>query len=176
MAERVAADLAPEPAMARAVELIEEAGYPRHEKVVEAVRVLRDALRQFRIVEDMRRKGVLKGEFEDVEIARRDAPNVCFRGRLLASINSKDETRQADRKKTRWSALEVWELESGAWVAASIACSDVEGEIDFGAVEHIAADVAMEERRRRVMGLFGYTWLAKKMAERLGWDVAETLT
>lgn len=42
----IRADRAPHPAMLRALELIEEAGFPRHEKVHEAVETLRTALRQ----------------------------------------------------------------------------------------------------------------------------------
>ncbi|HEX5183570.1 MAG TPA: hypothetical protein VFW19_10520 [Allosphingosinicella sp.] len=114
-------------------------------------------------------------EFEDVEIARRDAPDVRFRGRLLASVSSKDETRQTERRKTRWTELELWELESGAWVAASMACSDADGEIDFGSIEHVPADAPEDERRRRAMGLWSYSWLAKALAAKLGWDVVETL-
>lgn len=47
------ADLAPIPAMERAVELIEMAGMPRHEHVQDALRELRSSLRQMRLVADM---------------------------------------------------------------------------------------------------------------------------
>ena len=130
-----------------------------------------------------------KPGLETIELARKDKPDVRFTGRLLAEVDSDTEGRDGGRtNKGRWTRLQLWELESGAWVAASIGCSDKPGEIDIGDVEKIPTHVVVdegtqderlpagdEERQRRVMEFFGWSWLAKKLAERMGWDVVETI-
>lgn len=132
-------------------------------------------------------------KFETVEITRKDAPDVRFRGKLIADADSRDDTRQERRQKDRWTRLEVWELESGDWVAASIGCSDKPGEIDVGEVQRIR--LAEEEMRpigedgkegapekrspesmqRSAMSFFGWSWLAKALARNAGWDVVERI-
>lgn len=132
--------------------------------------------------------------FETVEIARKDAPDVRFKGRLLGRVDSDtDGDARADRaqgKRDRWTRLELWELKSGTWVAASIGCSDRKGEVDIGTIEVVRThetiegdintddervEVGEDRRRLEVLHFFGWTWLAKKLAEQLGWDVAEVI-
>lgn len=138
------------------------------------------------------KKASMTDEFEDVEITRKDAPDVRFRGRLIAEADSKEETRQAGREKTRWTRLEVWELESGDWIAASIGCSDKPGEIDVGDYRRIARasgatidlgddltvepyDGGVDAMHRQAMEFFGWSWLAKALARNAGWDVVEQI-
>lgn len=133
--------------------------------------------------------------FETVEIAVKDAPDIRFKGRLIASISSRDEHRQAGRDKARWTELEVYELRSGNWVAAAIGCSDKPDEIDVAepdAVRVIACEEPIDsiddwlkklDKKKRpetamqmdVMKAFGWTWLAKKLAAQEGWDVVRTI-
>jgi hypothetical protein len=116
----------------------------------------------------------LSGQWETVEINRKDEPDVRFEGKLLAEVNTRDDTRQKGREKTRWRTLELYELRSGKWVATNVACSDVADEIDFGTT--LTLDQAdLDERRRAVMGFWGNSWLAKSAAAELGWDVTETI-
>lgn len=125
-----------------------------------------------------------EGEFEEVRIPRKDKPDVKFRGRLLAQVDSRGEDRRG--VKDRWTQLELYELESGKWVAASVGCSNRDGEIDFGEVcvidertaqieITIGEGVSVITRETRVMEFFGYTWLSKLLAEQLGWDVDEVI-
>lgn len=58
----VRADLAPMPAMRRAMELIERAGFPMHEDVAEALRVLRRAHAQAGFAADRRDNGPTERE------------------------------------------------------------------------------------------------------------------
>lgn len=129
---------------------------------------------------------VAETDFEEVEIARQDAPDVRFRGRLVAEVDSKDETRENRKPKERWKRLELWELETGDWVAASIACSDREGEIDFADADGVLiireagrltneGARGVDAMRKEAMEFFGWTWLAKALAERAGWDVVEEI-
>ena len=139
-----------------------------------------------------------QNDWEDVEIAVKDAPDVTFRGRLIAKISSKDDTRQGDRNKTRWTDLEVYELESGDWVACAVAVSDKGGEIDFARADGVTwigraagfefindpsnslasvqKDRSDEDMQREAMAAFGWSWLAKDMAEKAGWDVIRRFT
>lgn len=130
-----------------------------------------------------------EGEFETVELARKDKSDVRFTGRLLGEVDSDTEGRDAGRtNRGRWTRLQLWELASGTWVAAAIGCSDKPNEIDLGDIvvvptdvdsyegtpdERLAADES--ERMRRVMAFFGWSWLAKKLADQLGWDVVEVI-
>lgn len=128
-------------------------------------------------------------DFEDVEIARKDAPDVRFTGRLLAEVDSDTEGRNGGRtNRGRWTRLQLWELKSGTWIAAAIGCSDRQGEIDIGEIERIPPvnagsrgftedrTIGSEmDRANRVMQFFGWTWLAKKLADQLGWDTVEVI-
>lgn len=133
----------------------------------------------------------LQTGFEMIEIARKEQPDVRFRGRLIASADSREEDRDVrKRDRPHWTRLELWELESGAWVAASIGCSDKPGEIDIGDVLTITPDganaapgMAVAEawhggpkpKEIQVMDFFGWTWLAKRLADKAGWDVVEEI-
>lgn len=107
-------------------------------------------------------------EFEQVEIARKELADVRFNGRLLARIDSKGSIEGRD--KQRWTELAVWELPSGKWVAASIGCSDKAHEIDIGDVE-VIEKAETNVMRLLAMQFWGWTWLAKDLAEKAGWDV-----
>lgn len=138
--------------------------------------------------------------FEEVNILRKDAPDVVFKGKLVAEVSSRDASEASARRSSdRWTELAVYELESGDWVAVSVACSDKPGETDFGNVRVIpvagkgqsGADAAVslhaegaleigpartiDDRRRDAMDFFGWTWLAKKLADEAGWDVRERI-
>lgn len=142
-------------------------------------------------------------EFEEVNILRKDKPDLVFAGRLVAEIDSKPEA-EANARKTgdRWTDLAVYELPSGDWVAVTIACSDKAGETDFGeavvirrasngiVVEAVdqpdtpapkdlrpVTDEADAEAlsRRAAMEFWRWTWLAKKLADRAGWDVRDRI-
>lgn len=125
--------------------------------------------------------------FQTVEIARKDKPDARFAGRLLGSVDS-NTLKSREKAPGRWTRLELWELESGNWVAAAIGCSDRPGEFDLGDVEVIRthavegeagegerAELSPADRRVAVMRFFGWTWLAKALAEQLGWDVQEVI-
>lgn len=138
-------------------------------------------------VKDARRE---LGHFEDVEIARKEKPDVRFRGRLLGEVDSRSERDDGRRTNSgRWTQLQLWELESGTWIAAAIGCSDRDGEIDIGDIARIPADnsfTAQEmaefiedpdiTREQRAMAFWGWSWLAKKLADKLGWDVVEVIS
>ena len=59
MAVQLKGDLAPERAMRRALLKIEESG-PWTENVIEASNILRDAIHQLDLVDDAKRRGLLK--------------------------------------------------------------------------------------------------------------------
>lgn len=121
--------------------------------------------------------------FEEVNVLRKDKPDVVFKGKLIAEADSRQEAEASARKSSdRWTELAVYELQSGDWVAISIACSDKAGETDFGDALLIEIDDApgvdsltVAEMRARAMQFWGYTWLAKKLAEEAGWDVRERI-
>jgi hypothetical protein len=124
---------------------------------------------------------------ETVTLARKDKPDVRWTGRLLAEVDSDTESRDGGGSKRRWTRLQLWELESGAWLAASIGCSDRDGEVDIGDVALIrshhptrgappvAPERGADERRKEVMEFFGWSWLAKKLAKQMGWEVVEVI-
>jgi hypothetical protein len=114
--------------------------------------------------------------FETITLPRKDKSDVRWTGRRLAQVDSDTEARDGGRTKGRWARLQLWELESGAWLAASIGCSDREGEIDIGDIKVIpAAAVSGTDPRGDVMDFFGWSWLAKKLAAQLGWDIVEVI-
>lgn len=112
---------------------------------------------------------------EKVEIARKDAPDVRFEGNLLWEADSRESTRQDRREKTRWTRLAIWELAAGGWVVASVAVSEKPGEVTFGDVLALPASMPAAERQRAAMTFWGHSWLAKGLAAKAGWDVAEVL-
>jgi hypothetical protein len=122
--------------------------------------------------------------FETVTICRNGKPDVEIHGKLLASIDSREHTRQGEREKTRWTELQFWELADGNWLAASVACSDRTGEIDYGEIHMIeragndpdGAWIRNEAQARlKAMDFWQWTWLAKELAEENGWDVVERI-
>jgi hypothetical protein len=132
-------------------------------------------------------------DLEEVEIARKEKPDVRFKGRLLAEVDSRTDADRGGRTNSgRWTSLQLWELESGTWVAAAIGCSDKDGEIDIGDIERIPthhivevangrdigderAPLEPKSREQRAMDFWGWSWLAKKLADKLGWDVVEDI-
>ena len=109
--------------------------------------------------------------FEEVNILRKDAPDIVFSGKLIAYADNKEEQEQnAKRSSDRWTELAVYQLEGGDWVACALACSDKPGEVDFGDATIIPANDP-----HAAMTFFEWTWLAKKLAHRAGWDVREQL-
>jgi hypothetical protein len=142
-----------------------------------------------------------KEDFELIELMQKDAPDVRFRGKLLGEIDSRQvDERQRARDSDRYTKLELYLLEGGNWVAAKVACSDRTGEVDIAAVKllaksrteprnmsdleflqdrHMPAFVSVEkseeERRREALEAFGWTWLAKAFADKMGWDHVQEL-
>lgn len=118
--------------------------------------------------------------YEEIEVARKEKADVRFKGRLLGSVDSRGmDSRGA---KDRWTRLELYELESGKWVATSVGCSDRPGEIDIGEVEVIEPpfeadfmEVDQLPREQQAMAFWGHSWLAKAMADKMGWDVVEVI-
>lgn len=122
-------------------------------------------------------------EPEEVYIARKNAPDVSFTGTLL------HETKSPGRE--RWTSLELWSLGGdwgGDWVAVSMGMSDKEGEVDVGDAVLIRRIVEEQdpstlhrakrsrddaEMAREAMAFWGWTWLAKKAADALGWSYVE---
>jgi hypothetical protein len=115
-------------------------------------------------------------DWETVEIARKDRPDIRFEGRLIDDISSRDESRQTERKKDRWTELAVYELRSGNWAVCLIACSDKDDEIDFGDCEVVTWQQDESAMRRAVIANWNWTWLAKALADKAGWDVVEELS
>ena len=131
--------------------------------------------------EDANSLGIGEGIFEEVEIARKEKADVAFNGRLLGMVDSRDYTRPHEAKRDRWTRFEVWETEDGNWVIANIGCSDRAGEIDVGDTITItptsddATFPAEQWAVNRAMAFFGWTWLAKNLAEKMGWNVLERI-
>lgn len=112
----------------------------------------------------------MENEFENVDLMQKDAPDVRFRGKLLGMTDSrKADKRAASRNSDRYTRLELYELPSGKWVAASVACSDRQGEVDIARVKLIN-EIAGEPEQTAVLEFFGWTWLAKEFADEMGWD------
>lgn len=120
---------------------------------------------------------------EKVYIPRKGAPDVSFTGTLLHVEKSPG--------KDRWTQLEIWSLSgdwSGDWVATSVGMSDRAGEVDVGDAVLIKRVVdeqdpsslqrrtrarTDEEMQREAMAFWGWTWLAKRAADALGWSYVE---
>lgn len=139
-----------------------------------------------------------EAEFETVEFMQKDAPDVRFQGRLLGEIDSRDvDTRRGKSTDDRFTTLELYELPSGKWVAARVACSKRAGEVDiadvtvldinkieleFGGlapgigIPTLLTPKAFEmARRTAVLQAFGWTWLAKEFATKMGWEHVQEL-
>jgi hypothetical protein len=113
----------------------------------------------------------------EVTLARKDKPDVRWTGRLIAEVDSDRERRDGGhRNSARWTRLQLWELKDGAWLAATIGCSDREGEVDIGDVLRIPlTTVNGVAPWHEAMEFWQWSWLAKKLAERMGWDVVEVI-
>lgn len=135
--------------------------------------------------------------FEEIDIMRKDKPDVVFEGKLIARVDSRNFPGAHGGGGKHWTELEIYELRSGEWVACSIACSDKEGQVDFGEVEYLGAkvlgcddDISISApisndpaaqsdprfwQKRAAMKFWGWSWLAKELAEKAGWDVRERI-
>lgn len=111
-----------------------------------------------------------------------NAADVHFNGKLLHEYS----TQNAERTKTRWTELRLWETEAGTWLAESVGYSDRQGESELRDVAIFEkksgldvrkladpdfVDTSPDRRQPDVMAFFGWTVVAKAFAREAGWDV-----
>ncbi len=102
--------------------------------------------------------------FVSTTVSRRDAPDIVFDGRVIATISGN----KADRA---WKELSLFELSDTSWLAVTQDCTDGP-ETDSGEVLHIQAE-RPSNMHIKAMTLWGWSWLAKDLARNAGWDVRE---
>jgi|SRR5690554_882060 len=91
------------------------------------------------------------------------APDVSFCGELLATASSENIASKMRGKKnnSRWTVLELYKTEAGAFVCVNIGRSSKPGEVDQAKVEVV-------ETEKAVIDFFGQGWLSKELYETAG--------
>ena len=122
--------------------------------------------------------------FPTYTLTRDDDRDLRFQGKLIGKVSSFDwDDGDATPQDigtgypigaSRWTDLELYRAEHGAWIVASIGRSSVEGELDHHAVyvcsnENDVID-ALERDNDGKLG-----WLSKKLLSKGGIEAVETL-
>jgi len=118
--------------------------------------------------------------------ARLGASDIIVHGELIGSISAQQSQMKIGDV---WTDLDVWQLSDGDWLAArSQTTLDVHG-LTFSEVHRIrrpnvgdsfTSEVASESEAQgilvlRAMTFFGWSWLAKDLADQLGWQITESI-
>ncbi len=104
--------------------------------------------------------------FVSTTVSRRDAADVVFDGRIIATITGNKDDRG-------WKELSLFELSDTSWLAVTKDCTDGP-EMDSGEVLLIQAE-RPSNMQIKAMTLWGWSWLAKDLAKNAGWDVRERI-
>jgi hypothetical protein len=102
--------------------------------------------------------------FVSTTVSRRDAPDIVFDGRVIASITG-------EKTEEGWKELSLFELSDTSWLAVTKDCTDGPG-MDDGEVLQIQVE-RPSNMHNKAMTLWGWSWLAKDLARSAGWDVRE---
>lgn len=118
----------------------------------------------------------IEAGYEPQLISANKGPEFQFYGKLLIEVT----TQNRGRTKARWTELRLWETPAGAWVMESVGCSDDDGHVDItdaeafppiGGLDEIQGGYRGKGREERVMDWLGWSYAAREMASKMGWDL-----
>lgn len=104
------------------------------------------------------------GEFTPQKIVANKGPTLQFDGNLLIEYSTDPK-----RQKVRWTEFRLWETPSGAWIMETVGCSDDEAQVDIFDAEVFRGEVG--ERPIAVMDWLGWSYPARAIAKKLGWNL-----
>lgn len=109
-------------------------------------------------------RDVDESEFTPQKIVANKGPTLQFDGKLLIEYSTDPK-----KQKVRWTELRLWETPSGAWIMESVGCSDDEAQVDIFDAEVFRGEVG--ERPIAVMDWLGWSYPARAIAKKMGWNL-----
>ncbi len=72
----------------------------------------------------------MTSDYEDFRFERPGTLDLVFRGRVIATADSRDNTRKIPKDRPRWTEIVIYLTDSDKWIVLNAGCSDVPGETD----------------------------------------------
>ena len=79
----------------------------------------------------------MTSDYEDFRFERPGTLDLVFRGRVIATADSRDNTRKIPKDRPRWTEIVIYLTDSNKWIVLNAGCSDVPGETDKEAGERV---------------------------------------